>query len=244
MHDRRIDGQVHTFGNEGALFMNAMTWWDWETQSIWSQPWGAAIEGKLTGTRLTLLPFELVPWQTWLDRHPDTTVLVDERYDLRFNGRIPIDRFVIGVSIGEAATGFYFGSSAIAGVVNESVGEFPVAVFADKDTRVIHVFVRRPQLGLGSTVSEDDLPDELTFELIEPDEPASPDASSDSRPAPHTVRDIETGSTWDIEIGVATAGPLKGTLLQRAPYVSAYYWAWEDFNPHTAFWGDRFDELE
>ena len=44
--------------------MNAMTWWDWESQSVWSQQWGAAIDGELTGTRLTLLPYELVPWQT------------------------------------------------------------------------------------------------------------------------------------------------------------------------------------
>ena len=36
--------------------MNAMTWWDWESQCVWSQPWGAAIDGELTGTRLNLLP--------------------------------------------------------------------------------------------------------------------------------------------------------------------------------------------
>ena len=47
------------FGNEGGLFMNAMTWWDWESQSVWSQ--GAAIDGELTGTRLALLSYELVP---------------------------------------------------------------------------------------------------------------------------------------------------------------------------------------
>ena len=59
--------------------MNAMTWWDWESQSVWGQPWGAAIDGELTGTRLNLLPYELVPWQTWLEHHPDAKVLVDER---------------------------------------------------------------------------------------------------------------------------------------------------------------------
>ena len=209
-----------------------MTWWDWETGSVWSQPWGAAIEGELTGTRLTLLPYELVPWQTWLDRHPDTKVLIDERANLTYNGRVSIDRFIIGVSLGDAATGFYFASSAIRGVVNESVGEFPVVVFADKSSRVIHVFLRTPQPGLNGL---QDLPDQLTFELVTLDDP--PDISK-------TVRDLETGSTWDIEVGVATDGPLKGTLLQRAPYVSAYYWAWEEFNPHTLFWGDRFDELD
>lgn len=217
--------------------MSAMTWWDWETQSVWSQPWGAAIDGELTGARLTLLPFELVPWQAWLARHPDTKVLVDERANITYTGRISIDRFVIGVSIGDAATGFYFASSAIAGVVNEWVGMFPVAVFADKDTRVIHVFLRSPRPGFNGP---EFLPDTLTFELIEADELHDAGELTVAR----DVRDVETGSRWDIETGVAISGPLKGALLQRAPYVSAYYWAWQDFNPHTVLWGDRFDVLD
>jgi hypothetical protein len=36
-------------------------------------------------------------------------VLVDERADLTYGARYAIDRFVIGVSIDDAATGFYFG---------------------------------------------------------------------------------------------------------------------------------------
>ncbi len=79
MHDRRLNGETLTFGNQGALFMSAMTWWDHETESIWSQPWGSAIGGDLEGESLTLLPAEVVPWSTWLASHPDTTVLADER---------------------------------------------------------------------------------------------------------------------------------------------------------------------
>ena len=231
MHDRRIEGKVHTFGNEGVLFMYAMTWWDRETGSVWSQPWGAAIAGELTGTSLTLLPYELVPWQTWLDRHPDTKVLVDEQFGRIYGGQTSIDNFVIGVSIGDAATGFYFASSAIAGVVNGSVGDVPVAVFADKDTRVIHAFLRSPRRGFNGP---ENLPDTLTFELVD----------SGESTGPREVRDVETGSTWDIEVGVATSGPLKGTLLQRAPYVPAFDWAWEDFNPKTVLWGDSSDVLD
>jgi hypothetical protein len=173
----------------------------------------------------------LVPWQSWVDRHPSTQVLIDERANLVYNGRTSIDRFVIGVSLGESATGFYFASSANARVVNEKVGDFPVVVFANNESRVIHVFLRSPQRGLNGP---QDLPDRLTFELV-------PLAES---PEKRVTRDVETGSLWDIEIGVASDGPFKGTLLQRAPFVSAYYWAWEIFNPHTPFWGDRFDELE
>ena len=234
MHDQRIDGVEHTFGNEGALFKSAMTWWDWETKSIWSQPWGAAIEGELTGTRLTLLPYELVPWRSWVERQPNTKVLIDERASLVYNGRFPIDRFVIGVSFGEAAKGFYFASSANQGIVNETVGEFPVALFADAETRVVHVFISSPRAGLSGA---QDLPEVLTFHAVE--------AAIELEDS--TVQDIETGSTWDIEAGVATDGSLKGALLQRAPFISSYYWAWEDFNPHTEFWPNnegRFDELE
>jgi hypothetical protein len=209
VHERRIDGEVHTFVNEGALFMNAMTWWDRETESVWSQPLGASIKGELLGTRLTLLPFELVPWQTWLEAHPDTTVLVDERGDLRYSSQFEIDRFVIGVSIGDAATGFYFGSSANQGVVNEVVGDFPVVVFADGSSREINVFLRSPRQGLSGP---EVLPGVLTFEIVKHNE--TPEA--DGLPVVRKVRDIETGSTWDIEAGVATDGPLKGTLLQRA----------------------------
>jgi hypothetical protein len=53
------------FGNQGGLFMNAMTWWDHESESVWSQPWGRAIAGPLKGIELELLPSELVPWETW-----------------------------------------------------------------------------------------------------------------------------------------------------------------------------------
>ncbi len=221
MHDRRIDGVPHTFGNEGALFMNAMTWWDHETESIWAQPWGAAIEGELLGTQLTLVPFELVPWNVWLERHPDTLVLVDERRaNLSFVGQIPHDRFVIGVSIGEAAKGFHFRSSANEGVVNEWVGDFPVAVFVDGETREISVFLRSPQ---GERALSAGLTGELIFEVAEDG----------------TVTDVGTGSTWDILLGVATSGPLRGVLLQRAPYITAFDWAWTDFFPQTDFWGIR-----
>ena len=66
-----------TFGNQGALYMRAMTWWDHKTESIWSQPLGTALEGPLEGTELTLIPASIIPWETWLDTHPETTVVVD-----------------------------------------------------------------------------------------------------------------------------------------------------------------------
>ena len=70
--------------------MNAMTSWDWESQSVWSQQWGAAIDGELTGIRLTLLPYELVPWQTCWN-------IVPMRRCSPTNG--PISRMVSGMRL-------------------------------------------------------------------------------------------------------------------------------------------------
>ncbi len=52
--------------------MRAMTWWDHDTNSIWSQPWGRAIRGELKGIELFLLPSELTTWGSWKAEHPDT----------------------------------------------------------------------------------------------------------------------------------------------------------------------------
>jgi len=48
-----------------------------------------------------------------------------------------------------------------------------------------------------------------------------------------TLKDAETGSTWDAKIGLATDGPLKGQALQPVPSLTAYDWAWEDFYPDS-----------
>ena len=61
MHDRRIDGKAHTFGNYGSLYMSAMTWFDHETESLWSQPIGTALSGPYEGVRLEMIPAAVVP---------------------------------------------------------------------------------------------------------------------------------------------------------------------------------------
>lgn len=56
MHDRNVDDRTLTFGNQGALYMSNMTWWDHETGSIWVQLTGRAERGELVGATLEQLP--------------------------------------------------------------------------------------------------------------------------------------------------------------------------------------------
>ena len=214
MHDRRVDGETLTFGNQGALYMNAMTWWDRSTRSIWSQPWGSAIDGPLKGTALTLLPASVEPWPAWLKEHPDTTVVVNDLRPERFPSNTIHDSFVIGVALEEDATAHPYPLASDLRVINDRIGDHPIAVFVDADSRDIKVFLRRPA---DTSVEESEL-------LFERDDEGR-------------VVDRQTGSVWDISRGVATDGPLKGVAIQQIPYVTSFDWAWADFFPHTSFYG-------
>ena len=224
MHDRRIGGETYTFGNEGALFKGAMTWWDWETSSIWSQPWGAAIAGELEGETLVLLPVEVLTFRGWKARHPETLVLVDERSEsFTYTPQPAANTFVLGVDIGGDAVGYYFGTVAKEGVVNHRVGDREIVAWADWKTREGHIFFRHPRKFREGVT---DAPGVLTF------------SQSESK---RRITDDQTESLWDVETGIAVSGPLAGNVLQSVPYISSFDWAWEDFYPASLFYGDRKD---
>ena len=140
MHDRNVDGRTLTFGNQGALYMSNMTWWDHETGSIWVQLTGSAERGELAGATLEQLPAYTGPWGTWLDSHPDT-LLLDEARGFFFR-EVPRDGFVIGVALGDDSSAYYFPDAAAAGAVNDFVGPTPVLVYVQAETRDIKTFSR------------------------------------------------------------------------------------------------------
>ena len=212
MHDRRIDGKTHTFGNFGILYKSAMTWWDHETESVWSQPIGTAIRGPYTGTRLRMVPAAVMPWATWKAEHPDTLVLeVSGRFNIELDpfGARRIGNYVLGVELDEHAKAFRWDAVSARVVVNDFIGGVPVVVYANPADRSAHIFVRL----IGDT--------HLEFEWREEE-----------------MRDRNTGSLWDPASGKATAGPLNGQALRELPYSTALDWAWKDFYPESEFYDD------
>ncbi len=218
MHDRRVRGTEFRFGNEGSLWKDAMVWYDWQTDSIWSQPLGTAIAGPETGTQLTLLPFEIVKYSDWVSRHPTTRILRDELRPRYYSPQFETRFFVIGVAIGEGATGYYHSSAADAGFVNGMVGDVPVVLFVDRGTAKIDVFLRTVPEAPGTSSG----PRVLEFE----------------RSPAGAITDTETASAWNPGTGVATIGALADTELQRVPFVSSFDWAWLQFHPDADLWGD------
>ena len=130
VHRREVDGRPLVLGNQGDLWGNAMTWFDHETGSVWSQPIGEAILGPLTGTRLDLLASTLTEWGDWLERHPDTVAL---DAPARMSG-FALAQMAIVVEFGSESVAFPVSELRQAGVVNTDVGGVAVAVTVDDDS--------------------------------------------------------------------------------------------------------------
>ncbi len=122
---------------------NAMTWWDHETDSIWSQPVGQAFRGPLLGTKLELLPFQLTTWSNWSEDHPETLVMVNDVGRLSNSRQGFQPGFVLGLILEDQAKAYYYEDVEAVGVINDTLGETPIMVWAENND--IKAYIR--QLG-------------------------------------------------------------------------------------------------
>ena len=86
--DRRVNGQVLSFGVSGKLRNSDMIMYDRETQSWWQQAIGTGIVGDMLGVELTQLPTWMESWQEFKTRNPDGIVMNQPRWPRNY-GRNP-----------------------------------------------------------------------------------------------------------------------------------------------------------
>jgi hypothetical protein len=140
VHRRSIDGDPVVFGVQGALLGNAMTFWDHDTGSVWSQPTGEAVAGPRKGRRLELLPMTYTTWGSWRKTHPNTLALDVAAGVTGFT----LERMAIVLDLAGDAVAFPYPGLAAAGVVNDVVGGLEVAVVVDPaDANRWETFARR-----------------------------------------------------------------------------------------------------
>jgi hypothetical protein len=223
-----VDGEVLEFGVSGKLIMNVLVMYDRQTDSLWSQLLGAAIDGPLAGKELTFLPAWQTTWGEWKSRHPETLALVkgysgnldpyNSYYisgsagvigETRQDNRLNTKQFVIGVEANGAAMAFPFSALSADPVVNAEVGSSSVLVVFDAENASGVAFSRV----IGDRT--------LTFE----------DAGGSG------LVDLETRSTWERFSGEATEGPLAGARLERVKSTTSFWFGWKDFHPNTEVYG-------
>jgi hypothetical protein len=242
---REVAGRVLDFGTTGNLRNSDLVMYDRQTESWWQQITAEAVVGKLTGTRLKLLPSQILSWAQLKRLHPDAEVLSRHTGFSRpygenpyvgyeadpnsepflFEGELdrslpPMER-VAAVSASDGGAVVYpFSRLRREAPVNDRIGKKPIVVFFDPDVAspLDDSFV-----GAGR---------EVGAAAIFEGRVAGRDLSFAPGPAPGTFRDRETGSTWDMS-GRATAGPLAGTRLRQVAHDDQFWFALAAFFPEA-----------
>ncbi len=228
MYSRIIDGEEYTFGVSGKLIMNVLVMYDRQTESLWSQLLGEAVEGELKGTQLEFLPAWQTTWADWKEKHPDTLALRKGYYGGRdpYDGyyasassgvigqtvldeRLYVKEFVIGVEQNGEAAAYPFSVLNSQPVVNDIVGGVPLLVVFNEET------------GTGVVFNRENDGQALTFQAQEG----------------LTLVDDQTGTTWDGLTGEALEGTLEGSMLTRVKSTSSFWFGWKDWYPGTRVYG-------
>ena len=70
--DRRVGGEVLDFGTTGRLRKSDLVMYDRQTHSWWQQFTGRGIVGRYAGSRLEVVPSQIVAFEDFVAAHPNS----------------------------------------------------------------------------------------------------------------------------------------------------------------------------
>ena len=155
------EAETLTFGVSGKLIMNVLVMFDRQTETLWSQMLGEAVEGPLHGTTLQPVTSLQTTWQQWKELYPETKALVTggkgatdpyaEYYRNDFAGaseethqdlRLPRKALVTGVVVAGQAVAYDRTTLRQVELVNDTINGTPILVLFDPETATSLVFER------------------------------------------------------------------------------------------------------
>ena len=241
--DRRVDGETLRFGVSGLLRNSDLVMWDNATTSLWQQITGEGVVGHYAGTNLEIIPTAIVSFEQFAELHPEGRSLAAEsgvgrrQYGINpyvgyssspqpflFGGeidtRLPALSRVIGVDAGEdGARAYPFAVAQAEGVINDSIGNTPIVVFAAGETADA---LDQRSIGesnaIGTALALSPVVDGETLTF----------AAATSSPDAELFIDDQTGSTWTL-LGLAVDGPLAGSQLDTVIHRNEFWFAWQAF---------------
>lgn len=218
VYDRRVDGELLSFGNTSALYESDMVMVDRQTGSYWWQVAGSAIVGPLTGAELTPLPASVATWEDWKTDHPGTLILIRDTGYQRPYDRDPFADYPTRIDSGQ----FPFPVSDTARDDRLSPSALVVGLEIDGEARAYHVD------GLTDPIN-----DELGGEpivVLPTDGGAGVFSAIVDGERLHfeseggTFIDTATRSTWSAS-GSAVSGPLQGKILEPVGARTTFWFA-------------------
>ena len=222
----------YTFGVSGKLIMNALVMYDHQSNTLWSQFLSQGVKGPLVNKDLEIVPAVQTTWQQWLDLHPDTLVL-DKRgsyrgdtYEGYYKGgsagiigesnkdrRLPKKELVLGMTVSGFAKAYPFSAISKQTIINDHFAGQEVVITFEPVSESGAAFARRL--------------DGRTLNFV----------PAEGRAGIALMRDLETGSLWQVLTGQSVEGPLFGQRLERLPSHYSFWFAWSDFHPETELYG-------
>jgi hypothetical protein len=243
---RDVDGRERplSFGVSGKLLHNTLIMVDRQTDTLWSQLYGAAVDGPLAGTRLAFFPSLLTDWATWKTQHPGGRVLSKELTCAQFDcgtyadnprGSYAVDAYASYYNTSdEGVVDAQIPRDAQIGAVKKRV--LGVRVAGQARAYPYQVLQERPLIN----DNINDLPVLVWFD------PATQTGTAFERRVGERVLtfrldsaetgilvDEETGSRWRATSGTAIEGPLRGKQLPAVPATPAFEFGWTDYFPHS-----------
>jgi Protein of unknown function (DUF3179) len=243
--DRRVRGRTLTFGTTGNLRNSDLVMWDRQTESWWQQLTAEAVVGELTGTRLAVLPSQVLSWADFKRLHPDGDVLSRDTgvardygrnpyegydqpdsqpflFDGKTDDRLPPKERVIAVFTRRVTVVVPFSRLAREPVVDLEAGGLPVVVFYKRGvTSPLDASSIADSRDVGTAVAFDRRVDGRTL-------------SFDRRG--NAFVDSSTGSRWDIA-GRAVEGELAGERLAPVRHDQQFWFALAAFLPDARIEG-------
>lgn len=234
-----------TFGVSGRLLHNTLIMYDRETESLWSQLYGAAIDGPLAGETLAVFPSRHLDWETWAREHPGSRVL---------SKSLTCEQFACSQFAGSPGAGY--GVDRYASYYNspeEGVVDAQIPREGELDSRKRRVLgvrvggraiaypygLLREEPVVNDTVGG--VPVLVWFDpdsesgaayLREADGRALTFERKPGEPV-EIVVDRETGSRWDASRGRAVSGPLQGQRLDALVSTPAFEFGWFGYFPES-----------
>jgi hypothetical protein len=242
--DRNFNGQVLDFGTTGLLRNSDLVMYDRQSETWWQQFVGQGIVGEHAGEQLTFLPSQVVSFEDFRSRFPDSPVLARPPaarsygvnpytnydsttgrpflYSGELDTRLASTERVVGMELHGETMAYPFSVLADEQVVNDEVGGIPIAVFHKSGTA--------SALDSRDISEGKDVGSAAVFDRTVNDRVLTFEASDGG-----AFRDLETGSTWNI-FGEAVDGELAGQKLEQVLSFDHFWFAWTAFFPDTGLY--------
>jgi len=238
------DGSRIELGVSGRLINNNLIMYDRRDDSPdetnYPQMTAKGISGRRRDDELELMPVVETTWRYWKQLYPNTTVVSDRTgysrsyvsypYGSYRNPEAPpqftttpslIDnsranlldwkQIAMGIRFGEIAKAYPIDNLGSQVAINDDVDGNPILVIWHAAERMIVPFSRIVD---GQT---------LTFEQVSSSDPVYP----------YLLRDMETGTQWNLKGESLPNGALSGNSLQQLPAHNSFWFAWTTFWQNT-----------